>query len=64
MTDNKRKKLAYILLVVSIIFMILNFATIDYSNFEYKKLLGPLTNIFLILSMYLVIRDINKNSND
>jgi predicted membrane protein len=62
MTDTRRKKIATIVLWVSVIIMIYHMVSFDYSNFDYKALFGPLSSIFLVLGMYLTIRDINKKS--
>lgn len=64
MEDTKRKKIAIILLWISVVIMIVHLLTLDYSNFEYMDLLGPLSNILLILAMYFTIRDINKKANN
>lgn len=62
MTNSKRKKVAIIVLWVSVIIMIYHMVSFDYSNFEYKALLSPISSMLLVLGMYLTIRDINKKS--
>lgn len=59
MTNRVRKKIAKVLIVISFVLLIINLVVIDYSNFDYKSLFGPLSNVLLILGMYLVVRDIN-----
>ena len=63
MLDSRRKKIAIILIAISVALLIMNLVILDYSNFDYKHLFGPLSNVLLILAMYLSIIDINKKAN-
>ena len=62
MKEERRKRLVQIALWMSMVVMIIHFITLDYANFEYKDLLGPLSNAFIILAMFVTLRDINKKT--
>ncbi|WP_298902068.1 hypothetical protein [uncultured Psychroserpens sp.] len=64
MKEARRKKIIQFVLWMSVVVMIAHFAIIDYSNFDYKDLLGPLSNVFIILGMYVTLRDINKKTEN
>ena len=64
MTDKGRKKLAIILIWISAIIMIVHFMILDYETADLWDLLGPLSNLLLIIAMYTVVRDVNKKVND
>lgn len=59
-----RIKLAYVIMIVSIILMIAHLIVLDYSNFKILDLLSPLSNILLILAMYFTIKGIKKNEQN
>lgn len=63
MLHSKRKKIALILLYMSLALLVANLYNLDYANFNYKDLFGPLSNVLLILAMYLTIHDVNKNDH-
>ena len=50
-------KLAWILIIVSIVLFILHFINMDYDDAIWKDYFGPLSNILLILAMIISIRD-------
>ncbi len=59
-----RIKLAYVIMIVSIVLMIAHLIVLDYSNFKILDLLSPLSNILLILAMYFTIKGIKKNEQN
>ena len=60
MTDKGRKKLAIILMSLSAIIMIIHLSILDYSKADFSDMWSPISNILIIIAMYIVIRDINK----
>lgn len=64
MTDQGRKRTAIILIWISAIIMIIHFMILDYTDFKFWDLLGPLSNMLLIIAMYTVIMDVNKKAKD
>ncbi len=64
MTDKGRKRTAVILIWISAIIMIIHFVILDYSDFSFWDVLGPLSNLLLIIAMYTVIIDVNKKAKD
>ncbi len=59
-----RKKLAYFLLIASVVLLIINFYEIGLENIFSLKIFNPLSNILLIVAMALTIRDINKKKSN
>ena len=64
MTDRGRKKMAIILIWISAIIMMVHFMILDYNTADFWDLLGPLSNLLLIIAMYAVVRDVNKKAEE
>ncbi|MBO6606595.1 hypothetical protein [Psychroserpens sp.] len=64
MTDSSRKKTALILIWISAVVMIIHFIILDYDTADFWDLLGPLSNVLLIIAMYTVVRDVNKKAKE
>lgn len=59
----KKLNLAFLVLIVSIILFIFNFTLIDFKNFQFKNSLGLLSNLLLMATMMVNIRDLKQKSN-
>ena len=64
MTDRGRKKMAIILIWISAIIMMVHFMILDYNTADFWDLLGPLSNLLLIIAMYKVVRDVKKKAEE
>ncbi len=64
MTDRGRKKMAIILIWISAIIMMVHFMILDYNTADFWDILGPLSNLLLIIAMYTVVRDVNKKAEE
>ena len=59
-----RKKLAYLLIIASVILLVLNLCEFDFNNLKNNKYSGVVSNLLLILAMVFTIRDINKKDHN
>lgn len=64
MTDKGRKRAAIILIYISTIVMIIHFLILDYDTADIWDLLGPLSNLLLIIAMITVVIDVNKKAKE
>ena len=64
MTDKGRKKSAIVIIWISAIIIMIHFVILDYQDFHIGDLLVPLSNVLLIIAMYLVIKEVNKKAKD
>ena len=55
-----RKKIAYILIILSAILLIVNISNLNFKNSSENNYFGIASNVLLILAMILTIRGINK----
>jgi len=58
---NRKNKLRYALGIFAGILLIAHLLDIDYENFTWKNLLGPLSMVLLLLSMFLSIEKSDEN---
>lgn len=55
-----RLRIAYFVLIVSFILMVINLSEFDFNDFSKNHYSGLVSNILLIASMTLTIRDLKK----
>ncbi|CAM3619191.1 hypothetical protein FSS13T_17710 [Flavobacterium saliperosum S13] len=55
-----RKKIAYILIFISVVLLILNISALNFKASNNDKYLGIASNLLLILAMVFTIRNSNK----
>ena len=53
-------KLAYFLIIVSVILLVINISQLDFNNLDKGNYFGILSNLLLIFAMVINIRDLNK----
>jgi len=56
-----RKKITYILIILSAILLIVNISNLNFKNLSENNYLGIVSNVLLILAMIFTARDINKD---
>lgn len=55
-----RLRIAYFVLIVSFLLLILNLSELDFNDFSKNRYSGSVSNLLLIASMIVTIRDLKK----
>lgn len=58
---DTKNKLRYGLVIVAGILLVVNFIRMDFQNFDWVNLLGPISMLLVIIVMVLEIRNSKKN---
>ena len=53
----------YFIIIASIVLMIYNISELDFDNLQKGPLAGIVSNVLLILSMLIIIREVKKINN-
>jgi hypothetical protein len=60
----KRKRLIYVVIIVSFILLVTNMSNLDFSNLTTGSFLGIISNLLLIIAMFVTLNDIKRKKTD